>query len=175
MARIDCNAGHGHCRECKSLTIQGLLDRTMLNCILQWICREVADRLNLRIKATEPVRYITFDGRCFSSEETVEATWAVERQSKTHVNVFRVAPSEAPFDVLLGRELTFSNAVDFDSEVRSIRTCVEKPPTVCGSDPTGDSAILADASFRPRKRSRLKGIRLRRKPRGGSIMINLSA
>ena len=89
------------------------------------------DRLNLQIRGGVTVKGITFDGRKFSSGEFVKPTWSVEGQSKTHITVFRVAPIEAPFDVLFGRNLLSDEDVDFNSEESPIQVNVATKITVC--------------------------------------------
>lgn len=72
------------------------------------------------------MKCITFDGQEFSSGEVVQPTWGVEGQSKSYVTVFRIAPREAPFDVLFGRNFLASGEVDFDSEESAIQIGVTK-------------------------------------------------
>jgi hypothetical protein len=98
---------------------------------LQWICRNKVDQLNLHVKGGYNVKCITFDGRNFSSGEVVESTWGVDGQSKSHVTVFRIAPKEAPFDVLFGRNFLSSGEVDFDSEKSPIQIGIQGKVKVC--------------------------------------------
>jgi hypothetical protein len=76
------------------------------------------------------VKCTTFDGRTFSSGEIVQATWGIQGQSKTYDAVFRVAPTDAPFDVLFGRNLLSSGEVDFDSEEYPVQINVAKKISV---------------------------------------------
>lgn len=88
------------------------------------------DQLNLHIKGGYNVKCTTFNGHTFSSGETVQPTWGVEGQSKSYVTVFRIAPREAPFDVLFGRNFLSSGEVDFDSEANPVQITVQKTPEV---------------------------------------------
>jgi hypothetical protein len=91
-----------------------------------WICEKVVDRLNLSVKRGLPVVYSTFDGRKISSGATVKPTWAIQGQNTSIVTEFRVAPKDAPFDVLFGRNLLSSGEVDFDSEDSPIQVLVPR-------------------------------------------------
>jgi hypothetical protein len=91
-----------------------------------WISEKVVDRLNLSVKSGLPVRYTTVDGRQISSGATVNPTWTIQGQSNTIVTEFRMAPKEAPFDVLFGRNLLSSGEVDFDSEDSPIQVLVPR-------------------------------------------------
>jgi hypothetical protein len=72
-----------------------------------------------------PIVCTTIDGRTFTSNERVEATWGVQGQSKTCDNVFHVAPNDAPFDVLFGRKILSSGQVDFESQENPVLVTVE--------------------------------------------------
>jgi hypothetical protein len=92
---------------------------------LNWICQRVVDRLKLSVKTGNPYQVETFDGREFTSHTTATATWGLEGQGTTRVSRFRVAPKEAPFDVLFGRRLLDSKEVDFDGSKHPIQVLVQ--------------------------------------------------
>ena len=77
------------------------------------------------------MKWVTFDGQTFSSGEVVQPTWAVEGQSKSYLTAFRVAPREAPFDVLFGRNFLSSGEVDFDSEESPVQITIQNKVKVC--------------------------------------------
>ena len=90
----------------------------------------MVDQLNLHIKGGYNVECTTFNGHTFSSSAVVQSTWGVEGQSKSHVTIFRIAPEEAPFDVLFGRNLLSSGEVNFDTEENPILVNVQASPQV---------------------------------------------
>jgi hypothetical protein len=72
---------------------------------VNWICRKVVDRLNLDMKSGPSFRSKTSDGHEIKSVHLVEITWGIEGLSTTHRTEFRVAPRDACFDVLFGRDV----------------------------------------------------------------------
>lgn len=75
----------------------------------------MVDRLKLDVKAGILREFALFHGRTLSSDETIETSWRLEGQIKSQGNIFRIAPPDAPFDVLFGRNLLSSGTVNFYS------------------------------------------------------------
>lgn len=74
----------------------------------------VAESLGYGLEAAPPLVLSTFTGELVRSDRKVrDITWAaVDTQSpKSHVSDFRIAPRNAPFQVLFGEEFLKSTGV----------------------------------------------------------------
>lgn len=77
-----------------------------------WISRTIVDRLRLDAANGKTTLWTTFNGTQLSSGSTVTPTWCSVGRGITHVTDFRVV-SNAPFDVLFGKNILFSAEIMF--------------------------------------------------------------
>ena len=95
-----------------------------------WVHPKIVRRFGFPVKKGLAIIYITCSGHRMPSEATVKATWSVEGSGQTNDNIFRVAPEEAPFEVLLGRSLQESEEIGYFSKSKAIQVLVAEKETV---------------------------------------------
>lgn len=79
-----------------------------------WISQDVVDRLRLKVFNGLLSKFKTFNGEIGESDSAVRATWSRHGRGTSHITFFRVV-SNAPFDILFGRNFLLSGEVDFFS------------------------------------------------------------
>src|SRR5947209_8710977 len=90
-----------------------------------WISETLADRLRLTPTYGQTVSAVTFNGQTTESRATVEATWCGNGSDKSRHTVFRVQRN-APFDVLFGKTLLFTDAI-FSFNEHALILTAKKP------------------------------------------------
>jgi hypothetical protein len=78
-----------------------------------WISAPLVERLGFNKEQGPVICYQTFTGQILESSEVVrKVTWgSVGNDSRTWVTEFRLAPQNAPFDVLFGSEFISSEQI----------------------------------------------------------------
>jgi hypothetical protein len=94
-----------------------------------WISTETATRLGLKVKEMSSRTYHSFTGDTVESSQGVDnVTWHGLGSSRTHSTQFRIAPENAPFDILVGSELIFSENLLAPRPVSESGSGTRSPP-----------------------------------------------
>ena len=92
-----------------------------------WISMDTVARLNYSIQKVENSTYYTFTGETLHSSEVIrQVRWCIDTgigpDTRSRYTSFRIAPHGAPFMVLFGRDLIFSEDIFSFNEANLILT-----------------------------------------------------
>jgi len=92
-----------------------------------WISLDIVAQLDYSVETVENSTYYTFTGEILESSEVVrQVRWRIDSGSgpvtRSRYTNFRIAPAGAPFVVLFGRDLIFSEEIFSFNEANLILT-----------------------------------------------------